>query len=210
MDLKGIVGFYDHLNIPSDLSPAFRARIIKHDALLKEERRGYLHLIRELASKGLITPLLYRELTPKGRELTQEFFQGEDNFGNKPFVDNVEGLIEIVRLLSLSVFLPRTQPCLYCELDAFVFEMSDQLFRIYLPTHSQKLEQLSGRASIPKPSFFIMGGIEIASKGIESRLLEVNLPEINRNSCYLKFLNVSDSEPPKILKLDYPLTSEIQ
>jgi hypothetical protein len=200
MVVSGYVGFFDEIDLSEDdLKDPLRLKsLLELRDELRKSRIQYLKILAELKGFSLIRPSLMRELTPKGKEISNQFFsRARDSLNGLDITVNSDYLLGMVQHISLSVYLPRGEPCRYCEMDIFVYEMADQLWRTYFDSPDAK--SLVGRISEKEHLFPhhipYLGGIEVMAQCIEKGTLEVNPHEIRPlEGCALKFVLPSYSE----------------
>ena len=200
MAIPGFVGFFDDLDIlERDLKdPERLEQYSQMQRQLKSSRVQYLEVLTELELFSLIQPSLMRELTPRGQELSNEYFsQSRDHLNGLNITANLDHLLFMVQDFSLSVYLPPGEPCHYCEMDIFVYEMADQLWRTYFNSPDEKslVRSIAEREHFPLNYLPYLGGIDVMTQCVEKRWLEVNPREIKYSDrCTLKFVLPSYSK----------------
>ena len=139
-----------------------------------------------------------RELISKGQELSDDYFsQARDHRNGLDINANLDHLLSMVQNFSLSVYLPSEEPCKYCDMDIFVYEMADQLWRTYFQSPDAKslVGRIAEREHLPSHYFPYLGGIDVMAQGVKKGWLEVNPREIKYSDrCTLKFVLPSYQE----------------
>jgi len=200
---SGYVGFFDRQDIDEERldNLEYLKEYESSQKKLEEAKIYYLKVLSDLEFDHLIIPSVMRELTPKGREVYQEYFSSaKENHSGVTLEENLDSLLTLVQSFSLSTYLPKREPCRYCEMDIFVYEMADQLWRTYFGDQKEgRWKEICERESYPYNYFPFLGAIEVMTKCLEKGWLEVNPPELKfPDRCTLKFVLPGYSELKKV------------